>query len=306
MTNFKEKNEKLYMVNKFYKTMFFGILVLAIIGIGSANTIIDSTSINQQVGTLDPDVPLHQYTPIISYFATANDYAESSASSIFHFCSWVENSGTTPTVAVFGEGLATGPGSWVWGGNFVAYTKESSNETSKAVGVEIDYGNLVSNDSAAVGLEITSQGDYASTAAISISSAPRETPPYNQNAPNTAILVQAIDGADPVGGANAAILRATGTNIPYGIEFANANFTGAAILLPNGDPAIYQRNSSDVALNLIGINGLDNLIIGDNTSIDMVYIRPNLTIESLAGSGNAFLCVDSTGQLYRNATACVP
>ena len=252
----------------------------------------------QKLGTLDPETPLHQFTPIIANLATANDYSESSAANIFHMCSWVENDGTTPVVAMHGSAHATGPGAWAWGGNFVAYTKASATSTSKAVGCEIDYGNLTTAAADAVGLEITSQGDYASTAGISISAAPRATPPYNQNSPNTAVLVQAVGGANPIGGANAAILRGTGTSMPYGIEFANATFSAAAIALANG-PAIYQKCTAGTLRNLIGIDGSNNLIVGDNTDVSMVYIRPDLRIESLEGTGLVVATLDTNGQLQR-------
>ncbi len=40
---------------------------------------------------------------------------------------------------------------------------------------------------------------------------------------------------------------------------------------------------------------------------DMMTIHSgNVTIPSLAGTGNAFACLDSTGKIYRSATACTP
>jgi hypothetical protein len=74
-------------------------------------------------------------------------YEESAVKNLFQFASYAENTGTTPTVAVFGQAA----GKSVWGGNFVAYTNEAG---QVAIACELDFGNQGASGGEAFGLVI--------------------------------------------------------------------------------------------------------------------------------------------------------
>ena len=92
-------------------------------------------SINGQAVT-----PSYQVPPITHGLGIGANYSSNGAGNNFTLSSWVEAFGTRPTVGSFGEGIASGAGSQVWGGNFVGY---ANNATGTGIGVEIDFGSLV-------------------------------------------------------------------------------------------------------------------------------------------------------------------
>src|SRR5882672_2619450 len=80
-----------------------------------------SQNISISVGSADPTIPPTQNTPATQSIAVGGSYDDSSSGNIFQISSWADNTGTRPTVAIFGQGRAQGVSGRAWGGNFVGY-----------------------------------------------------------------------------------------------------------------------------------------------------------------------------------------
>jgi len=167
------------------------------------------------------DVP-YQHQPIFSGVSTSAIYNDSESGNIFQSQSWVENSGTRPAVAVFGEGIASGSGAQAWGGNFVAYATVSG---SSAHGVEINFGSLAPSANA-YGVVIASAGTYPTNAYIQMQSNTAEARPASAIVFNGwANLIQ------PTG----TLIKVIGQpQIQNGIDLSSAQISGAAIVLGDG------------------------------------------------------------------------
>jgi hypothetical protein len=113
--------------------------------------------VQHAVGSGDPLSPPQQITPVTVNFGTYGAYSNNGAGNNFHFSSWVEATGTRPTIAAFVYGKANGAGSQTWGINIVGY---ANNATAVAHGAEIDFGTLVSGGTA-LGLGINVGGGFA-------------------------------------------------------------------------------------------------------------------------------------------------
>lgn len=321
----KKKYENVCKMNRLYKITLSIILILILFGIASAATVIDSTSItgltdltssnidvNYIDGVIDitsddsdlnPLSPIYQISPFNSSWSTAGNYSVNGTGANFHLLSWVKNYGTQPTVAVFGEGIAERSYSTAWGGNFVAYANSSG---ATAVGTEINYGSMASGG-VAYGALIISAGDYSTSNGLrfqsnTVASRPTTAIYFNSETP--------LGGSDIQPATNALLGTSSNLTVPYGLDFTSATFSASAIGLGN-DQGITAMNNSSMITDIINFDSSNILWLGSGTpgSISQVIIPEasgSLRIQSLAGSGNAFLCVDSEGNVYRNATACVP
>lgn len=76
----------------------------------------------------------NQAFPIFTAMGTGALYNDSSAGNIFHFASYVNNTGSRATVAILGFGK----GNHVWGANLVGYTQATGDI---AIALELDAGN---------------------------------------------------------------------------------------------------------------------------------------------------------------------
>jgi hypothetical protein len=168
-----------------------------------------------------PDQGTGQKTPVL----VGGKYEDSASGNLFQLGSYAGNTGTRPTVAVFGEG----EGSHVWGGNFVAYTKGSG----AAIGTEVDFGNLNTEGGTAYGVVVVNTGQPTGA-------------PVNQG---SYIQIQSNSEHDRSrygmkfqGGTNQPLDPATGIAIyfdsieaEFGLNFGSGCvFEGAAIVFGNG------------------------------------------------------------------------
>ena len=195
------------------------------VGIGSTSPAALLTvvgTIAQSIGGQQPFTPPYQSTPVTTGFSTAGAYNDSSSGNIFHLSSYAQNSGSAPTVAVFGEGVSNGSGS-AWGGNFVGY---SNSATANAQGVEIDYG-VLTNGGTATGLLVAGAGNFAPSTAIQIQSNNTNAIPAN----GINFHYRSAQGTNPA--SNSLIETSGAVSLPLGIDFSSATFSSAAIKLPS-------------------------------------------------------------------------
>lgn len=193
----------------------------------------------QSIGSADPLNPPNQVSPFLMGFATAGAYADSSTTTggLFHLSSWVDNSGTRPTVGVFGQGRGTGAGANVWGGNFIGY---NNNATSTARGVEIDFGNLVAGGTAYGAVIVAYGGNPITGAHIQMQAGTAGSTPTNGiifNCP--AANTQPVSGSLIL--SLGSLLAAT-----YGLNFLAGSFSTATVALGNvsNAPTLIARASS--------------------------------------------------------------
>lgn len=168
-----------------------------------------------------------QATPQTSLMPLCGLYADSGAGNIFQFSSWADNTGTRPTVAVFGQARAMGTNSLAWGGNFVGYTNAAG---AFAQGIEVDFGVLTGSSQEANGIDINVGGVTNSNLVIGLS--------FDQLS-SIATMQDAIRFSNFAGGQpfTHALIYAPNSSVPlttpYGINLANANFGTAAIATKN-------------------------------------------------------------------------
>ena len=180
------------------------------------------------------DAP-YQHEPIFSGVNTSAVYNDSGAGNIFQSQSWVENKGTRPAVAVFGEGIASGSGAQAWGGNFVAYATASG---ASAHGVEVNFGSLAQGGNA-YGVVIASAGTYPTNAYVQMQSNTAEARPASGIVFNGwANLIQ------PTG----TLIKVIGQpQMQNGIDLSSAQISDAALLLGGAQDikrngvGVYQR-----------------------------------------------------------------
>jgi len=125
-----------------------------------------------------PNIIPYQVPPVFGREIIKGTYAAADwndYTNIFQVASAVLNDNcTAATVAVFGQGEADGSAAAAWGGNFVAYARD----TGRAISVEMNYGALGVTGGDAYGLVLAAAGDHPTKNAIQIQS-------NNSNAPNT-------------------------------------------------------------------------------------------------------------------------
>jgi hypothetical protein len=153
-------------------------------------------------------------------------YNESTVKNLFQFASYAENTGTTPTVAVFGQAA----GKSVWGGNFVGYTNESG---QVAIGCELDFGNQGTSGGEAFGLVIAQVNASENTG-------------VNQGAfiqiQSNGATTQSRYGFKIQGGTNQPLSKEegiaiyfSGIEVEYGLHFGTTSkYSEAALLFGNG------------------------------------------------------------------------
>ena len=117
-------------------------------------------------GGANPLVVPQQISPFFIPVATAGAYADSGTGNLFRFSSWISNTGTRPTVAVFGSGRSDSATSFTWGGNFIGYANAVG---ATAQGVEIDFGNLVAGGNG-LGLAVNVSGGNLVTTGMNMTS----------------------------------------------------------------------------------------------------------------------------------------
>jgi hypothetical protein len=180
------------------------------------------------VGGCATNVPPTQTTPVATLVAICGTYADSTAGNIFQISSWADNTGTRPTVALFGQGRAQGVNSKAFGINGVAYAGavnafaqnefdfgvSSGISNQQAFGLSINVGGCTNcaggtgNLTAGLNFDSLSLGTYT-LPAIRFNN-------FGIAQPYSAALIA-------TGNAGGAL---TG---PTGIDFSNANFSTAAI-----------------------------------------------------------------------------
>lgn len=179
----------------------------------------------------------NQSTPADVKFSTGGLYADSTSGVIFHNSTYVENTGSRATVAVFGSAK----GNHVFGGNFIGY---SDGATDVAVGVEIDFGNLnASAGGEAYGLLLKSLGGnvggQGGTAHIQMQAA-------TGSPANNGIVFHRSGSVNPVA-STGALITVDGGSYAYGLDLGAGSFTSAAIRLPNGgDISIQSTTGSKI------------------------------------------------------------
>jgi hypothetical protein len=163
----------------------------------------------------------HQSTPISAKIATLGDYADSGSGNIFHLASYVDNTGTRATVAVFGGAK----GNHVFGGNFVAYSNGASDT---AIGVELDFGNVDAGGGTAYGLVIKSAGgNIGGSGGKNYIQMQANTSSSTDNG----IVFHKSDTVTAVAPTGSLIL-AEGEAAARGVNFAGSSFTTTAAYLP--------------------------------------------------------------------------
>lgn len=166
-----------------------------------------------------------QTTPIFAQVAPCGVYADSGSGNIFNLSSWIDNAGTRPAVAVFGQGRGTGTNSLAWGGNFVAYANGTG---SFAQGVEVDFGVANGVTANATGLSINAGGTSGSNTVTGLNF--DSISGGSGNTMVNAIRFNNFGRAQPYTNALIVTGNAGGAlTVPLGIDFSNASFGTAAI-----------------------------------------------------------------------------
>ena len=184
---------------------------------GNVFRVYDDDRLWHKVGSIDPFLPPYQEGPLLMGHATAGSYAhnQNTYGNIYHLSSWVENTGTSPIVGVFGYAIAKGDGAQGWGGNFGSYATVAG---ATAHGVEINYGELAAGAAGSYGCVINPCGDYETTACIQIQAANT-----NCRSSNGIVFNGNAFGAVTDSGA---LITTLGTNNPaFGIDFSLATFS---------------------------------------------------------------------------------
>jgi hypothetical protein len=195
---------------------------------------LDTNIFLQSIGGGDTSTVPNQNTPITFGHYTAGVYSISGAGNVFNLCAYAENSGTTPTVAVFGETRAMGSGSQAWGGNFVGYVNHAT--SGDAIGIEIDFGKLVSSTGGAYGLVCVSYGGHNATAHVQLQTGATASEPTYGIVFNGSSFKPALT----------ALLKTIGTNAPsYGIDFSTMTFTTQAIRIANNQGFAALRSTGE-------------------------------------------------------------
>lgn len=220
---------------------------------------------------LDSLIP-NQTTPVLSSDLISNSYTDSTAGNIFQRASHLAQTGTAPGVAVFGQGVGSGAGSSVWGGNFVGYANHA---TATGRGVEINYGALVAGGTA-YGLIIAAAGNNPVNRSISIqtNTAAAQTSQGIWFAKNGTF--QPVTAAGTLIGTDSAMTAGTG------IDFTGTTFSVSAIAIPN-DSSINALNQAGSALRrLIKISAADDVVLGDAAANLLIAVSPFLIQGDLA------------------------
>jgi hypothetical protein len=172
--------------------------------------------LKHSIGGADPLAPPNQVTPIRVQHGVAGSYADSSTGNLFQLASWLENTGTRSSVAVFGEGKGSGSGSKTWGGNFVSYVNHATG--SDAIGCELNYGKLVASTGGAYGLVIAAAGGNGASGHIQLQA---------NDAASVPTFGIKFNGATQKP-ASGAFIIASGANMgTHGIDFSGVTFTTA-------------------------------------------------------------------------------
>jgi hypothetical protein len=190
------------------------------------------------IGGAAPFIPPTQNTPVTALIVASGVYNDSGPGNIFQIGSWVDNTGTRNSVAVFGQGRALGTNSRAWGGNFVGYTGAAG---AFAQAIEIDFGvaNGISSQQA-WGLSLNAGGTTGTPGSntvlgINFDSLGPGAVMTNAIRFNNAGLAQPYQNALLTTGNTGGAIAST-----FGVDFSNAAFVTAAIktkgflLDPNG------------------------------------------------------------------------
>jgi hypothetical protein len=193
--------------------------------------------------------------------ALGASYDESAASNVFALSSFVRNIGSSPTVAVFGEALATGDQSQAFGGNFVAYVDTAALTTNaSAKGVEVNYGYIDSNGlgaaptgGGALGVLIASAGFGAGDAHLVMQSNSA------LSSPNIGIWFNTGLAAPPIQSNGVLLSLSGGAKIgaARGIDLAGATYTSGAFNASSSDVTSGYRINAASDLENINVAALN-------------------------------------------------
>lgn len=167
----------------------------------------------------------NQVGPVSTPTITADLYADSSGGNIFQLAAYVNNTGSRPTVAVFGEAQ----GKHAWGGNFCGFTQHTSDI---AYGIELDTANLGG----------AGQASGQATALFMVESTNEHITGSPANT-GYAMLMEAATGAtgwaqgivfesNPVQATGALITAFSPVNVHNGIDLSGAVITNSAVSIP--------------------------------------------------------------------------
>jgi hypothetical protein len=161
----------------------------------------------------------YQITPIVTENLLSTSVSTSGAGNVFSDASYIKQSGSTPAVAVFGEGDAAGGPTW--GSNFVGVASANVSG-SVAMAQELNAVNVAGTTAKAFGLVIAAAGNYPSENFLQVQSNTAAAPFKNGIVINSS-GVNAIQGD---------IMQTINSSSVNGINFTSASFSGNAFASP--------------------------------------------------------------------------
>lgn len=198
--------------------------------VGSASNVNTGEFLVSTLGGYAPDgsaIP-NQGTPISVGISTGDLYADSSGGNIFQIASYVSNSGSRATVAVFGESTNALAG---WGSNFVAY---SSIANATSIGCELDFGVLGNSANCkSYGLVLARKG--GTTGGATDGSPYIQMQASSNAASNTGIYFHGTGTTAPISSAGTLIKADAGLSANIGIDISGATFGDSALKVGGGN-----------------------------------------------------------------------
>lgn len=235
-----------------------------------------------------------QGTPIWSQFVLRKTYEAadwSNYGNIFHSAFYAKSKtpsaglGGGNVVAVYGGADSESANSSVWAGNFVAY---ANNATATSIGIELNYGTLVSGGNS-YGLIIATAGNFPTNSAIQIQA-------NNANSLiDNCIRFQNRSTGLATG---SLILSGGSSTLPiatYGINFSGHHFSGAEIITKA--LLVETESSASVSkLNIIGADTSNPVVVQINSTDTNV----GLALKS-KGAGAIQYLSGNTHQFYSSS-----
>jgi hypothetical protein len=207
-------------------------------------------------GGQDPANPPNVIGPSYVLSGVGGTYADSGTGNIYQFTSYAENTGTRPTVGVFGFGKAKGSGSKAWGGNFAAYASHAT--AGSVIALEINGGRLVAGSGAAYGIVVSNYGGNGMTNHIQLQTGAASS------VATDGIVFESGTGFEPVSGR---LIRTSGVcNATHGIDFSSGVFSTYGITIGTNAllaGLVTSAKATDVAQVLAE---LENLSTNSNTT----------------------------------------
>jgi hypothetical protein len=161
----------------------------------------------------------YQVTPIVTKNLLSTSVSTSGAGNVFSNASYIKQSGSTPAVAVFGEGDAAGGPTW--GSNFVG-AASTNVSGSVAMAQELNAVNVAGTTAKTFGLVIAAAGNYPSENFLQVQSNTASAPFKNG-------IVINSSGINTIQGD---IMQTMNSSSVNGINFTSASFSGNAFASP--------------------------------------------------------------------------